>query len=137
MILVDTGPFVALFDPRDHLHERCRGVLEGLRGPLCTTIPVLTEVFHMLTPASQGSDRLREFFAAGGCGVFYLDDAGLDRTFALMEQYRDHPMDLADASIVVAAEKLDTRSVFTLDRNDFDTYRIKKGHRDQPVEIVG
>ena len=124
MILVDTGPFVALFDPRDHLHESCQRILEGLREPLCTTLPVLTEVFHMLTPASMGSARLREFVAAGGCGVAYLDEAGLERAFALMEQYREHPMDLADASIVVAAERLDTRSVFTLDRNDF-------GHKGQ------
>lgn len=137
MILVDTGPFVALFDPRDHLHERCQAVLQGLRAPLCTTLPVLTEVFHLLTPSSQGSARVREFVNTGGCGVFYLDDARLGRAFALMEQYGDHPMDLADASIIVAAETLETRSVFTLDRGDFGTYRIKKGYRDQPVEIVG
>jgi len=37
----------------------------------------------------------------------------------------------------VAEETLETRRVFTLDHNDFETYRIKKGYRDQPVEIVG
>ena len=137
MTLVDTGPFVALFDPRDHLHARCRSVLREIRTPMVTTIPVLTEVFHLLTPSSQGSDRVRDFVGAGACGVFYLDDAALERAFALMWQYRDHPMDLADASLIVAAEALETSRVFTLDRNDFATYRIKKGHRDQAVEIIG
>jgi predicted nucleic acid-binding protein len=45
-------------------------------------------------------------------------------------------MDLADASILVAAEALGTRRVFTLDRRDFRTYRIRRGHRPCPVEIV-
>lgn len=137
MTLIDTGPFVALFDPQDHLHERCRAVLQSLRAPLLTTVPVLTEVFHLLTPSSQGSERVRDFVREGGCDVYYLDDAGLERGFTLMWRYRDHPMDLADASIIVAAEALETRRVFTLDRNDFETYRIRKGYRDQPVDIVG
>ncbi len=46
MILVDTGPFVALFDPKDASHRRCREVLKTLRQPLVTTVPVLTEAFH-------------------------------------------------------------------------------------------
>ena len=58
------------------------------------------------------------------------------RAFELMETYRDHPMDLADASVITAAETLGTRRVFTLDRSDFETYRIKRGHRLYPVEIV-
>ena len=54
-----------------------------------------------------------------------------------MEQYADHPMDLADASLIVAAEALNTRKVFTVDRHDFSTYRVRRGHRHYAVEIVG
>ena len=54
-----------------------------------------------------------------------------------MERYSDHPMDLADASLITAAESLQTRKIFTLDRNDFSTYRIQQGHRHETVEIVG
>lgn len=39
MILVDTGPLVALFDPRDGQHERGRPALKTLRDPLITTVP--------------------------------------------------------------------------------------------------
>ncbi len=42
----------------------------------------------------------------------------------LMEQYRDIPMDLADASLVVTAETLNRKQVFTLDR-DFQIYRFR------------
>ena len=53
-----------------------------------------------------------------------------------MEQYADHPMDLADASLIVAAEALPTRKVFTIDRQDFATYRIRRGHRYYGVDII-
>jgi predicted nucleic acid-binding protein len=53
-----------------------------------------------------------------------------------MELYADHPMDLADASLIAAAESLGTRRVFTIDRADFGMYRIRRGHRHYPVEIL-
>jgi len=46
-------------------------------------------------------------------------------------------MDLADASLVVAAEALATIRVFTLDRRDFETYRVRRGHRTVRMEILG
>jgi predicted nucleic acid-binding protein len=40
-----------------------------------------------------------------------------------MRQYHDTPMDLADASVVAAAERLGLRQVFALDSH-FRVYRI-------------
>ena len=137
MILVDTGPLVALFDPRDAKHARCREVLRTIREPLSTTVPVLTEVFHMLSPGSLGADRVRDFVTEHGMAVWFMDGERLGRAFELMEQYADHPMDLADASLIAAAEALNTRKVFTVDRADFAAYRIRRGHRHHGVEIVG
>lgn len=136
MILVDTGPIVALFDPRDSLHADCRQRLQALSAPLITTLPVLTEAFHILSPESLGSANLRLFVGRGGMSVHFSEDGELTRAFELMETYRDHPMDLADSSVIAAAETLGTRSVFTVDRNDFETYRIRRGHRHYPVTIV-
>ena len=136
MILVDTGPLVALFDPQDAQHERCVKTLKGIKEPLVTTVPVLTEAFHMLGPASVGSNRLRDFVEKGGLSVWFLDRATVRRAFELMEQYADHPMDLADASLVAAAEAVGTRQVFTIDRKDFAAYRVRRGHRHQAMQIV-
>jgi uncharacterized protein len=137
VILVDTGPFVALFDPRDSLHLRCRTTLSSLvHTPLLTTIPVLTEAFHMLIPNSIGTQRLREFILNGGAQVWFMDQPALGRAMELMAKYADHPMDLADASLIVAAEMLETRKIFTVDRSDFTTYRIRRGHTHEPVEII-
>jgi len=136
MIVVDTGPLVALFDPQDREHDRCVTTLKRIREPIATTTPVLTEAFHMLGPASIGADRLRDFIENGGMSVWFFNRTSLTRAFELMEQYADHPMDLADASLVAAAEALSTRRVFTIDRKDFATYRVRRGHRHQPMQIV-
>ena len=137
MILVDTGSFVALFDPQDAGHERCKDILSATREPLFTTTPVLTEAFHLLTPNSIGADRLRDFILDGGVSLWFLDQAATERAFELMEQNGDHPMDLADASVIVAAESLRTTKVFTLDLADFQRYRIRRGHRHMKVDILG
>jgi len=136
MILVDTGPLVALFDPIDGQHGRCVRTLQSFREPIQTTLPVLTEAFHMLGPESRGSERLREFIAGDGLSVWFFDRTSLTRAFELMEQYADHPMDMADASLIVAAESLRTRKVFAVDRKDFETYRVRRGHRHYPLDVV-
>ena len=137
MILVDTGPLVALFDPADGSHTRCVEVLETIEEPLGTTVPVLTEAFHLLSPGSTGSLRLMDFMAGAGLTIPFLDDVTLGRAFELMIQYADTPMDLANASLVVAAEQLDMRKIFTIDRTDFATYRIKRGHVHHGFEMLG
>ena len=136
MILVDRGPFVALFDPKDAQHDSCKAILKTLTTPLCTTIPVLTEAFHMLSPESYGSDRLRDFILQGGISVWFFNSTAVERSFELMEKYADHPMDLADASLIVAAESLNSNKIFTLDRHAFETYRIRRGHRHIKFELL-
>jgi predicted nucleic acid-binding protein len=53
-----------------------------------------------------------------------------------MAEYSDTPMDLADASIVTAAERENLRKVFTVDRKGFSAYRIRRGHRHYEFEVV-
>jgi predicted nucleic acid-binding protein len=78
----------------------------------------------------------REFVEKGGLSLWFFDRAALTRAFELMELYADHPMDLADASLVTAAEAIGTRQVFTIDRKDLETYRVRRGHRHHAMQIV-
>jgi predicted nucleic acid-binding protein len=135
LTLIDTGPLVALFDPREPAHERARRAMARERTPPVTTTPVLTEAFHFLSQPSKGSRNLREFLRAGGLAVWPLDGGGLFRAIHYMEEFADNPMDFADASLVVAAEALGTRRILTLD-GDFAAYRIRQGHRTVAFQIV-
>lgn len=136
MILTDTGPLVALFDPRDSAHERCINVLKSVEEPLITTVPVLTETFHLLDPGSKGSQRLMDFISDAGLSVWFMDDSSLARAFEVMAAYADTPMDLADASLVTAAERENLRKIFTVDRKGFSAYRIRRGHRHHEFEVI-
>lgn len=136
MTLADTGPLVALFDPADASHRRCRERLAAIEEQVVTTVPVLTEAFHLLTPDSHGARKLMEFVDDGGMSVWWFDDAALHRAVELIIQYRSAAMDLADASLVVAAERLRARRVFTLDRRDFAIYRIRRGYRRLAFEVL-
>lgn len=51
----------------------------------------------------------------------------------LMETYRDRPMDLADATLVTAAETLDLTRIITFD-SDFYIYRR---HQSGAFEVLG
>lgn len=49
----------------------------------------------------------------------------------------DHPMGLAEGSIVVGVESLRSTKIFTLDPAGFRRYRIRRGHHHMKVDILG
>lgn len=125
MVVIDTGPLVALFDDSEEQHEICYAAMKTLNGPPVTTWPVLTEAFYMLGSWRKGRVELWDFILSGGLRI---DDIPLDRWSRmreLMEKYSDLPMDFADASLVVLSEVHKVKTIFTLDRADFTVYRPK------------
>jgi uncharacterized protein len=125
MVIVDTGPLVALFDESEPAHQACLDALESMKAPLITTWPVLTESFYLLSDWQKGQDELWDFILSGGLTVAEIPVSYCGRLRDLMRKYRDKPMDLADATLVVLAEIHKARTVFTLDRRDFSVYRPK------------
>lgn len=120
--LCDSGPLIALFDPSEGSHERCRAVLQEFRGGFVTSWPVLTEVFHFLD-RPMGRTLFWEFVMSDAVRVEEMLKSDLGRMRVLMEQYADLPMDFADASLVALAERLRVSKVFTLDRRGFAVFR--------------
>jgi len=125
-VLLDTGPLVALFDPSDRDHARCRGELATLgRCRLCTTLASVTEATHLLGFSTRAQVALLTWVAVQSVVVEQLGPEEVGRAAALMEKYSDVPMDFADAALVILAERLGTRRVFTLD-SDFNVYRLRR-----------
>jgi predicted nucleic acid-binding protein len=125
MVIVDTGPLVALFDESEPAHQACLDALQSMRAPLITTWPVLTASFYLLSDWQKGQTELWEFILSGGLTIAEIPASYCGRLGDLMRKYRDKPMDLADATLVVLAEIHKARVVFTLDRRDFSVYRPK------------
>ena len=118
MTLTDAGALVALLDADDPYHTACVAAAQRLpAGPLLTTWVCFTEAMYLL--GSVGGYRyqaaLWSLRATGRLMLHDLTPAEADRMAALMAQYQDTPMDLADASLVVVAESRTLRRVFTTD----------------------
>ncbi len=129
MTLTDTGPIVALINRNDPNHARCLETVKTLpSGTLITTWPCFTEAMYLLYRAAgyAGQAGLWRWRSAGRLALLDLTTQETDRVDALMAKYQDRPMDLADASLVVAAERLDAKRLFTLD-SDFHIYRLFDG----------
>lgn len=125
MILIDTGPLVALFDKSDNYHSACHATLKSLSPPLITTTPVLTEALYLLNFSWNVQDDLWEFITGSGLQVCDLHSGMLKACRELMRKYHDLPMDLADASLVALASEENISTIFTLDHKDFRIYRTK------------
>ena len=97
-------------------------------APLVTTWPCFTEAMYLVFQAGgyPAQAELWRWRRAGRLAIHDLTEGEIDRMAVLMEKYRDTPMDLADASLVAAAEPLQTHRVFTLD-SDFYMYRLADG----------
>jgi uncharacterized protein len=122
-VLVDAGPFVALIDRGDDHHARCVAALRELRDPLVTVWPALVEAMYLLDTWTEQA-VLWSMIQAGPISIAPLGDDDVPRLRELMGKYRDLPMDLADAALVHVAERDGYRRVFTLDRRDFEVYRV-------------
>lgn len=123
--LVDAGPLIAWFDPRDKLHTRMSQFFQTYVGRLYTTWLVFTEVCHFLNVPQQRA--LIAWFKRGGAQLVALDDAVLDALDALISKYADRPMDIADASLVWLGARMKLTNIITIDREDFSVYRAANG----------
>ena len=129
MILTDSGFWIALGNRRDRHHraalveaaERWAG--EGF----VTTWPVLTEVTHLLV-MRVGVHQALDFMdavAQGAVKVPEPPEEALPHAAYLMRRYRELPMDLADASLLILAEQLGEGRILSTDLRDFSGYRWK------------
>jgi len=131
MVLTDSGFWIALGNRRDRYHDLARAALKRwAHEGFVTTWPVLTEVTHLLLTRVGAHQALSfmDALAQGACTVWPLPDDALVRAAQLMHRYRNLPMDVADASLVLLAEQLAEGRILSTDRRDFDGYRWKHTH---------
>ena len=125
MILVDAGPLIAAWAPRDPFHEVVRRFLRIDRDPRVVPVPVVTEVGQMLL-ARVGIRAEAAFLRWMSSGAVTNECPGPSdyaRAADLREQYADFPLGTVDALIVAIAERLEVTRLLTLDRGHFGAIR--------------
>jgi predicted nucleic acid-binding protein len=132
-VLVDAGPLVALIDRSDPYHLACREALATIRDPLGTVWPAFTEAMYLLRSSAQAQRALWDMIKLGAVRFLAIGHDDCPRMSELMWKYRDLPMDLADAALVRVAERDHLQRVFTVDRQDFEVYRLLRVGRFQII----
>ena len=125
MILCDAGVLLCLVDRRQPKHQRYIDLTATLPKPFVTTWSCLTEAMYLSLKRGGWSmqQKLASLILNQLLIIYHIEIENYPRLFELMAIYQDKPMDLADASLVLAAEKLQERRILTID-SDFYTYRI-------------
>ena len=125
--LVDTGPLVALLNPRDHHHQWARSLFATLEPPVFTCEVVLAEACFLLRGSVKGQAALLQLVKDGAlrCEFRMFDE--IVAVTALMRRFASVPMSLADACLVRMCELDRDTKLATLDA-DFRVYRRNQRH---------
>ena len=121
MILLDTSGLLAALDASQRHHQKAAASLAAARPPLLLSPFVLAELDYLLAsrvgPAARAS--LLEEVERGAYLLETMTGEDVARAHAIIERYADLQISLADASIVVLAERHRVRDVLTLDERHF------------------
>jgi len=134
--LVDSGFLVALGIRRDSRHEAAKAWLRDSGAPLLVPAPVVAESCYFFSPQAKG-ELLR--WVAEGRGLRMLDIPATahGEIAAIIGKYADRDPDFADAALVWAANTVRCARILTVDRADFEVYRLQGGKRFHIVDWQG
>lgn len=131
MIVADTSGLLALFNKREPAHERVVAYMNEQAQPLIVSPFVIAELDYLIATRLGVESELivlREL-ASGAYDLPTLDAEDLALCSDVVESYQDQSIGVADASLVVLADRYRTKSVMTLDRRHFDVLRPLAGGR--------
>ena len=125
MILVDTGPLVAIGDRGSRVHQACVDALAAVRPPRLVPGPVIAEVCYLLARevGTSAEAAFLRSFAGGFLTPAGLEPTDLERAAELVETYADLPLGGTDACVVALAERHGVTEVATLDVRHFRVVR--------------
>jgi len=129
MTLIDTGPLVALHDARDSFYSACVGLVPQFAlQRFVTSWACFAEAMYLLGNSGgfQLQASLWKMWRDGYLELASLSNDETELAATMMDKYQDHPMDLADATLVAVADFRGWRKVFTLDSHFF-AYRLRDG----------
>lgn len=131
MIVVDTSGLLSAIDESQAYHKECASLLTGAAPPFLLSPFVLAELDYLLM-RHIGAGAQSSFLDEVSAGVYQLESfekADIARAKEIIDQYADLAIGLADASLVVLAERHSTVNILTLDLRHFRSIRIDRRKR--------
>jgi len=125
VILLDTSGVLSAIDSSQHRHAEVVAALAASRGPLLMSPFVLAELDYLLATrvSLEAEMALLDEVARGAYRLEAFAAEDVAAAHSVLERYRDLHIGLADASIVVLAERYGILDVLTLDHRHFQALR--------------
>jgi predicted nucleic acid-binding protein len=135
VIVLDTSGLLAAIDGSQRQHAEAAAAVRASTGPLLLSPFVLAEIDYLLTTrvSQEAALALLDQVAAGAYRLELMAADDVARASEIVIRYRDLQLGLADASLVVLAERHDTFDVLTLDERHF---RAITGPGGRPFRIL-
>jgi predicted nucleic acid-binding protein len=128
LIVVDTSAIIAYMNSADRHHAQVAEWLAAEPDDLTTTPLIVAEADHLAGArgGASATKALRVDLVAGAYIVDWWPEA-LAASVRVAERYADAGLDLADASLVVLAQRCETVVIATLDERHFRAVRPLAG----------
>lgn len=123
-VIADTGFVVALANRSDQRHADVAPIYLQYPQVLLPQM-VLVEVAYLIG-RDAGITTVVKFLEGLPSSRFELiaaTEQDIARTARILEQYIDSRIDFVDASVIAIAERLNIKTVLTIDRRDFGLFR--------------
>jgi len=129
VIIADTSGLLAFFNKAEPLHDEVRRMIEIDDEALVVSPYVVAELDYLIATRIGVKEELTVLseLASGGYLLAALDETDLEQAVAVITKYQDQEIGVADASIVVLADRFQTRTILTLDRRHFEVLRPLSG----------
>lgn len=135
MILLDTSGLLSAIDASQPHHARAAATLIEGPGPLILSPFVLAELDYLLgrRVGRDAQQALLRDVAAGAYRLEPFTETDVGHASDIIERYGDLSIGVADASLVVLAERFGCPDLLTLDERHF---RTVLGPGDQPFRLL-
>jgi predicted nucleic acid-binding protein len=135
VIILDTSGLLAAIDGSQRHHQAAAAALRAAMPPRILSPFVLAELDYLLATrvGSDAQDALLEQVASGAYQLAPFDQSDVDGARTILGRYRDLELGIADASIVVLAERHGTNDLLTLDERHF---RAVRGPGGRPFRLL-
>lgn len=135
MILLDTSGLLAWIDDRQRDHERVTRAMAAAQPPYLLSPFVLAELDYLLATRVGGGAQsaLLEEVERGAYRLAHFSSEDVGAARRQIRRYADLDLGLADASILVLAERHRTWDVLTLDQRHF---RAVAGPQGRPLRLL-
>lgn len=135
MIIADTCLLLAFFKSDDADHAAARTVMAAHRGEVIVSPLVVAELGYLVQRhlGVQAEIDVMTELAEGDYDIPLVSGPDLAACGQVLQDYADLAIGITDATLVILADRYNTRRIGTFDRRHFSALRGLDGH---PFELL-